>query len=393
MKNSKPAIFALISILIVLIISCNKNNQSFQIKLKTKNYLNAPPFWGMSNIFFDKIDDNKFIIPKNCLNPEIAIIIENQILDPVYILRYTSSDTLVYIVDTDADLDFTDEKPIIFDQQYKSIKIANVKISTRFRNSKSRRTIQAFYQILYEKQWVYARIREFKEGIFRYKSKDFHFEISTPSRDYPFYDKESIITVDFNNDGIFQRQSVLKGDTIILRETINPKYPFLIGNSNFEISKIDSAGNNLTLFMSDKTESISVGYKAPVFQATNIYNDSLILLPDTSGIELIEFWSIYCPNSEIAHNELKEIVSQYKNKLKYIVIAREDDLKILKKYLDSNPINSDLITSSESGWQIYDKTIATPCFYLIQNKKIIFSDIGYKSIPVLKEILNRLNWL
>jgi len=347
----------------------------------------------MSNIFFsDKIDKN-FTFPENCLNPEIASIIENQILEPVFLMRYKLNDSLVYMVDTDADLDFKEEKPLVFDKSYKTIKIADVGIITRMKDPESSKEIKAAYQILYEKQWVYARLAEYKEGTFRFRGKDYHFQLYSTSRDCPFYDKKSIIAIDFNNDGIFQRQSVLNGDTLILRETINPKYPFHISSSGFEISSIDPTGNDITLSISDKRESISQGYDAPLFQATNIMDESLITLPDRGYIELLEFWSVYCPNSEIAHNELKEIVSQYKNKLKYIVIARENDHNILKKYLDSNLLNSDLIVTSEKGWQIYNEAIATPCFYLIRNGKIIFSDIGYKSIPVLKEILNRLNLL
>lgn len=393
MKYLKPQFLILSLILLFLIVSCKNNDPSFEIRLETRKYLNTPPFWGMSNIFFSKETDKNFIFPENCLNPEIASIVENKIVEPVYLMRYRLNDSLVYMVDTDADSDFKEEKTLVFNKSYKTIRIADVGIKTRLKDPGSRKVIKAVYQILYENQWVYARLAEYKEGTLRIKGKDYHIQLYSPSRDCPFYDKKSTIAVDLNNDGVFQRQSVLNGDTLILRETINPEYSFTVSASNFEISSIDPTGNNITLLSSDKRESISPGYDAPPFQATNILDGSLITLPDTGNIDLLEFWSVYCPNSGIAHNELMKIITPYKTKLKYIVIARENDPELVNKYFESNQLDADLIVTSEKGWQIYNEAIVTPCFYLIRNGKIIFSDIGYKSIPVLKEVLNRLNLL
>ncbi|MEW6127965.1 MAG: TlpA disulfide reductase family protein [Acidobacteriota bacterium] len=368
---------------------------------------------GISNIFFSKPKISGKIsygFSKKLKDVEYATIVDNNPrnplmvdskprnffsdLVPIGIIRYkNSAGETEYVVDTDADFDFTREKKLTF-QTFGDMRIADVKIRVRV-NVPFRPDFKPIgdYQIILSKDgYVYARISEYRQGNIKIGQNSYKIIIRPSSRNNPSFDLSSntICLLDFNQDGEFTERWQLdsKGE-IIANEEIKISNPFMIDGERFRIAELDEAGTKLKIVSSNEETSISNGFKAPDFSLKGIDNSSFDLRSLKGKIVLLEFWSITCPFCQRILPEVNSLIKKNKNEdFVAIAVARENDIAEVNKYLAQNPREAKVALSNEEIWQTYNRPTITPTYYLLDKKGVIRLS-GYGAYTDLIKIIDK----
>lgn len=87
---------------------------------------------------------------------------------------------------------------------------------------------------------------------------------------------------------------------------------------------------------------------------------------DRGKVTLIEFWSVNCPYSEKARAALNELAKRQQGRnFTWVALARENDVRIVRRHLMSHPMNATLVLYDSAAWAVYNPSVATPLFYLI----------------------------
>src|SRR5207247_9076964 len=88
-----------------------------EVKLEKRTLPSIGKLEGISNIFFRPLKDSRFQCPPDWKEIEIAAILDNKALLPIYAVRYKEiSGQIKYVVDTDGDMDCRNETPLQFQQ-------------------------------------------------------------------------------------------------------------------------------------------------------------------------------------------------------------------------------------------------------------------------------------
>ena len=103
-----------------------------EISLEKERLPNEGRLAGISNIFFSPPDDEGLRYPAHWDNVEVATIASGKGFEPIYALRYTDeTGTVQHMIDTDADLIFTEQRPLYFQVQDKRMYVLSCGGHTR----------------------------------------------------------------------------------------------------------------------------------------------------------------------------------------------------------------------------------------------------------------------
>ncbi len=345
-----------------------------------------------SNIFFED-PDKDFIYPPEWENPEIAVLSRGDEFKNIHVLRHENNkgDT-TYYVDTNANLDFTDEDSLHFvRQENRSVSDALVNIYPEALNTDS---IAVYFQVLKIDDWRFGRISEYRTGTLNADGESFDILLRPRSKEKPVYQRApgTVLFLDANKNGEFEDQwQITDEGTLVSSEKINITQPFLINGNTFEVSYIDSIGSQITLQTSNETEAPVRGLMAPNFQATDLEGNEHNLHSYFGKPVLLEFWSKYCPYCKEVRPDLNQLKEDYGEDLTLITMARETDRNELKEHLKENPKRGIFVLRNEEAWNTFNPITATPTFYLIDSDGTIKMKVrGSGKLEVIEETLQDL---
>lgn len=344
-----------------------QENDKIEIILHKEILPSESPLWGLSNIFFRNVEKLKVSYPEEWQNVEIAGVLENRDYKPVYCIKHkdTTGD-FKYVLDTDADLDFSDEKALHFEKKEKlAFAGAEVKISVIKENGSN--TYSMNYQIVTsEEDYIYARINEFRRGNLQIDQKVYPVILRPGGRGHPCFDLTAATQcfIDYNADGDFSQQwSIDENQQILKSEQIPLSMPFMIENNKYQASKIDIFGNRLEFQSSNLEESTSLGFKAPAFEVTTFEGKTYSLDELQGKTILLEFWSPDCPYSERVRPWIDSMVKKNSTHnliiLSVMIRPNEEDVKT---FLKDHSIKSIIVQANNRIQDIYNPRIITPVF-------------------------------
>jgi thiol-disulfide isomerase/thioredoxin len=384
---------ALLFFLVNSIISVNAQTVVLKKQLLPSN----GKLEGITNIFFQKTEDQKIDIGKQWKNLEIASVIENKELVPIKALRYqASSGEINYLVDTDGDRSFNDETQLNF-RPNGEVQVADVLLKIK-RIGEKGTSFPVNYQIITSKDgYVYARIAEFRRGEIMVSGKSFAIYLKPASRNTPLYDLSPATTfmIDLNQNQDFSLQwKLTDANKILPSEEFNLSQPFKIGEDKFRVIELDALGKRLKIAATTEEVSLAVGFKSPAFNFKgldgNVYDSSNL----KGKTILLEFWAVSCPfckqilphiNLYLEKNKRPDLIA--------LATSREITAEEIKPYLEKNPKQSTVVLYDKAAWQIFNQQMITPTYYIIDKDGIVrFSGKGASPelIDVMDAILKML---
>ncbi len=358
----------------------------------------GPPRWaGMTNIFFDSIPSairDSVRLGRGWTAVQLADVVQGEGLVTVYAARFKPPGThkVRYVVDTDGDLDFTNEQPLTFGHSNK-LEVADLVINVRARSGAHRRV--PYQVLLSDDGYTYARIADYRQGWARLGGRAYAVRVRSVYRNHPFYgaDDGTVFAIDLNGDGSIteQRDATVLGSPASA-EQVEPGAPFLLSGRQYEISGIDSAGSRLTFRPSTARVAAAVGFEAPDLTARLLSGTAYRLADDRGKVVLLEFWSVNCPYSETARAPLNELAARLRGKeFKWIALAREDEPSVLQAHLQKHPMSAAVALHDSAAWAVYDHVIATPFFYVVdKDGRIQFRAPGVSAVPAVAATVTKL---
>lgn len=377
-----------------LFFGCSNGKDEIKINLERiiTEAETVESFPGLSNIFFETPEKN-FNYQEGWSNPEVAILSEGKGFKTVHVLRYSQGNgNFKYCVDTDSDLDFTDETRLNFVQRGERA-IADVLVTIK-PNDTSLEDMPVYFQIMVLEKWTYGIISEYRQGNITINGDTFDLILRPRFRNHPIYSDSSgttfLIDSDFN--GSYTRQwEITDENKLLASEEIDITQPFQINGKKYEVKNIDSEGNFLTIIGSDTEIAPVQGFKTPDFVAENLEGKPKSLTDFLDKPVLLEFWSTSCPFCEQVRPELNKIKELYSNNINLVIMAREKDKSEIKEHLKEYPKQGHFLLHSDKAWDTYNPILATPTFYLIDNTgTVIIKTSGANTINVIKEKLEEI---
>lgn len=383
-----------ILIISFLILSCNTQSEKNKIELErviTKAGT-AESFPGLSNIFFQDPEQD-FIYPDDWVNPEVAVLSKGEDFKTVYALRHENEEGKTrYYVDTNSNLDFTDEDSLTFVRQGERA-IADVLVNVQ-PNDLQIESIPVHFQIMERGKWTFGLISEYRKGNITINGKTYSIILRPRSRNTPFYTLSpgTNFLIDSNSDGEYTRQWKLNDTNEILsNEQVDITQPFSVDEETYRVENIDIEGNYLTIHNSEIEKAPVTGFKTPDFVATDIADNTQNLSSYLDKIVLLEFWSTTCPFCEQVRPDLNSIAEQYNNDLNLVIMARESEKTKIEGHLKKYPKKGDFLLHSKEAWDKFNPIMATPTFYLIDKTGTIkIKTSGANTIAVIKKKLREL---
>lgn len=384
----------LISFLFFVFITCLYSfslcAQEIEVVLHKEEMPDEGPYWGMSNIIFSDLGDKKILFFSEWQDIKIAGIMESNDYKPIYCIRYKSlSGETKYILDTDGDMDFRDEKILEF-KKYGILSIAEVQVKIQPLLEKN--YLLNYHVIISDDGYTYALINEIRKGTLNIGNKNYSIIIHPGWRGHPRFDtsESTLCLVDFNKDGEFSmRWGQDKSGKITMPEQIALTRPFFLGGKKYEVQSVDLMGTKLVLQRSEVKIATSVGFIAPEFSVYTFDGKSYNLKELLGKVILLEFWSEDCPYSERVRPWVNSIVKNY-NRDDFIVLSimLRPDESAYKTHLKKYSMSSIVVQSNEKLMKMYNPRIATPVFYIIDTEGIIkFNGAGASVIDIIEKIL------
>jgi thiol-disulfide isomerase/thioredoxin len=385
-RNMRYVVLALI----VVLASANLHAQTadfneITVALEKKTFPSTGLLTGISNIFFQKSDDQNLRLSKNWKEVELAKMFENPKFLAVNALRFKDAKGKTqYVVDTNGDLDFRKEKILNF-QTFGEMEIADVVIQLRPAKSNGTKPRNTDYQIVLSKNgYIYARVSEYRQGNFRVGQNTYKIFLRPRTRGTPFFELSgnTLCLLDFNQDGDFaERWQVTENGEVVATEEINLSNPFILKGEKLKVVGMDEPGKQLTIARSTEEFSISEGFKAPDFSLKGLGNDSFNLQNLKGKIVLLEFWSINCPFCQRILPEVNTLIEKNKQEdFVSVAVARESDIAEINKYLTKNAYQAEIALNDGKIWQIYNSQFITPTYYLLDKEGVVrFSGYGANS--------------
>lgn len=345
-----------------------------------------------SNIFFEDPDKN-FNFPSEWENTEVAVLSRGDEFKNIHVLRHENNkgDT-TYYVDTNANLDFTDEDSLHFIRhEDRSVADALVDIYPETSNTDS---IPVHFQIIKIDNWRYGRISEYRTGTLDVGGESFDILLRPRFKEKPIYQRTpgTVLFIDANKNGEFEdKWQITDEGTLVSRENIDITQPFLINGNKYEVSYIDSTGSQITLQTSNETEAPVRGLTAPNFQATDLEGKEHDLHSYFGKPILLEFWSKYCPYCKEIRPDVNQLEEEYSGDIILMTMARETDRDELKEHLKENPKQGIFVLRNDEVWNTFNPITATPTFYLIDSDGIIkMKGRGAGKLDIVEKMLQDL---
>jgi thiol-disulfide isomerase/thioredoxin len=356
------------------------------IKLRQKYCTIDDNSW-KHNIFFDDVRNEKIKYPSEWKNVQIALLIGNKGYIPVYIIMYSDSEGDKYRIDSNSNLDFSDDKDLYFKTQ-DALKYSETTINVCDESNKYHFPIH--YRISFEGKYSYAMISEYREGEITVKGKIYKLQLKL-GRGEIIYDLSgaAYILIDINGDSIIKERSEIKSSgEILLNEEFSLTDPFVIDDQKYEAAEISKDGYNLVLKKSLKNSAPSVGFEMPDIALKDFDGKEHSLIEYRGKMILLQFWSANCPHAESIREDINKIIKQSNNHCVSINIPLEKDTDEIKKYLSNHMSESTFLLADEATKDKFNPQGNTPLFYILDgNGKIIFKELGSNCISVIRALI------
>lgn len=351
---------------------------------------------GIHNIFFSLPDDEGLRYPPQWDSVEVAKVASGKGFEPIYAIRYTDETGAVqHMIDTDADLNFTEERPLYFQAQDKRA-IANVRVQIHPTSKSSATSYEIDYQIIKsEDGYTYARISEYRSARLDVNGQSYGVVLRPSSKDDPFFSlsPRTRLFIDQNQDGNLEEGWIVTEDgTVLATEEVDITKPFMLKGQPYVVSDLDSLGTRLLLETSDVEVAPAVDFTAPELGASGLDGTQHQLGDYRGKVVLLEFWSVYCSFCEHVRPQLNLLDEQYSSdEFAVLAIAKESDKEEIINHLNEHPKEATVLLYDESAWQEFNLLTATPTFYLIDRKGIIkLQGRGVSIIESLKVLVEEL---
>jgi hypothetical protein len=200
----------------------------------------------MTNIFFDSIPSairGSVRLDRSWTDVQLADVVSGDGLVTIYAARFkrpAAADTQ-YVVDTNGDLDFTNEQPLVF-RSVNTLRVADLDIDVRTKAG-TRRHVP--YQVLLGDGYTYARIAEYGAGVAQLGRREYAVKVRNAYRNHPFYvrNEGTVLFLDMDGDGrIAEYPDGTARGLGFGPEQVDINSPFLLAGQPYEILEIDSAG-------------------------------------------------------------------------------------------------------------------------------------------------------
>ena len=328
-------------------------------------------FIGITNIFFEAVQDEDLNLLPEWDGVEVAEVASGEEFRPVYAIRYSdAADSVHYLLDTDTDLDFTDEEPLRF-RKVGGVVVADAEVRIRPPAGTGDATFNptAYQMIRSDDGYVYARISEYRRGWVEVGGESFEVALRPSGRNEPLFavSPNTLLFIDQDQDGAFQeRWAVSDSGAVVETESADVTGPFLLGEQPFEVVEVNPDGTRLVLQPSEAEVAPTAGFTAPALSAYDL-NGNLHRLSDYTGRAVVlEFWSVHCPFCERARPQLNAIAEQFGGSdFEVIAIAREADAEEVHRHLKDHPKDATILLYDEAAWEEFNPQGATPTIYLI----------------------------
>lgn len=389
-------------------VGCGDPDSSITVSLHAGRLATPPdaPLQGLSNIFFVAPDSDAAAtalrIPDHWQDVAVASVLALDGMNPVYAARYgAAGGAKQYVVDTDGDLDLSDEQPLAFaSEERRQIAVVDILIPPGAEPPMPSRMVP--YQIVISEgaRYTYARIVEDRRGVLEIDGASYDVMLRPRFRNYPFYSMSdgTVMFVDHNRDGQFdQRAALTQGGVPVASEEVSLVQPFLLDGRGFEVTHVDSGGASVTLTPVVVAQAPSVGYDAPDLLARTFDGAERHVGDLRSKVVLVEFWSTSCSFSERARPTLNEIAAQHHaDGFVWLAIARETDAGEVGDFLREHPRDAQVVVADSTVWQEYNPELATPTYYVIDQDGVIrLRERGASSAEVVARVVEELvssNW-
>jgi peroxiredoxin len=367
-----------ISVLLGLICADKARAQtSIQSVLLEKKLLPVNgPLTGMSNLFFAPLEDKRFRYPAGWKHAEVSPLLENPACAPVSVIRYKINSGLTnYVVDTNADLDFSTEKSLEF-RQAETLRVADFQVTVRPKSASAGPSRSVSYQIiLSDDGYVYGRISEYRQGQIRIDDKSYQLRLTARNRNTPSFNLsgDSVCAIDIDGDGEFtSRWHLSKTGEILPNEQIELSSPFMLGQRKLGFVELDKAGAFLKIQPSVEEISISPGFRAPDFTLKGLEEEQYTLASLKGKIVLVEFWSVNCPVCRRVLPEVNTLIEKNRGAdFVALAVAREENAEEIKANLREHQRSALIALYDRSAWQTFDRAIITPTYYLLDKQGVI----------------------
>ena len=209
----------------------------------------------MSNLFFSLPNNEGLQYSAQWDAVEVAEVASGKGFEPIYAIRYTDElRTVQYLVDTNADLDFTEERPLHFESPAK-LAIAKARVQIRPTTKVSTTSYEVDYQILKsEDGYTYARISEYRSARLDVNGQSYGVELRSTGKNHPLFSLSpgTLLFIDQNQDGILEESwTVTEDGTVLATEEVDITKPFMLNGQPYEASDLDPFGSRLVLGSSD----------------------------------------------------------------------------------------------------------------------------------------------
>lgn len=337
----------------------------------------APTQWrGITNLFYQPIvgatrDSVRTLA--SWTDADLDDVISSPSVRRVPILRFRASgDTAFrFAIDTVGNLDFTGAPMLSFTRQGKVL-VASIDLTIRSASGSWRRVP---YQILRSNDgYTYARIAEYRTGLFVINGDSFAVRVRNSTRGHPFFgvNTGTVFLVDMNRDGQFSETAALTVDgRPVAAEQVIASTPFELSGQFYELSAIDSSGTTLRIRRSHREFAVAVNRRAPELKAKVISGGEFVLSRQVGKLVLISFWATDCPHSERIRVAANELVTRYGTSFTWMAMAKDTSRKTIEKHLTDHPINGVVALPDSSAWTTYNPMDATPVFVIVDRRGIV----------------------
>jgi cytochrome c biogenesis protein CcmG, thiol:disulfide interchange protein DsbE len=392
-KTIIPITLILIPVLFLNALPGYTQEESITITLEKASYPQNEPLWGISNIEFQDAGGIQIICPPEWTDLQIATVLESKDYLPVSCLSLKDiQGEEQYVLDTDADFDFSDE-PVLKFQKRKNMSIAGADILIQPLDGTPSYT--RYYEIIIGvKGNSYARIAEYRKGMLRLDKKEYPIILRPIRRNKPAFDLSAgtQCLIDLDRDGDFSlRWRPDRSGNIIAPEQVPLNAPFRIDDQTYQATDVDIHGKKLVIEPVSVKTAPSIGFQAPAFEVTTFDNKTYSLKDFEGQTFLMEFWSPDCRFSEKVRSWVEYIVSKYGDRLTVLSIMIEPDKTEYEEFLKNHTMSSLAVQANDNLKESYNPGSTTPTFFVIdKNGTIQFKGAGISVIEVVDKLLGNI---
>ena len=187
------------------------------------------------------------------------------------------------------------------------------------------------------------------------------------------------IYIDYNKDNFFNKRTYLDHDSnLVFREKFNLTDPFFLGNNSFTISKVGDDGKSISLSEYSSPNEPFLGFNAPDFSVINLTGETINLSDNPNMILILHFWSTSCPPCEIVRPYLNQLASKYSQRgdIRFLAITLDTDMKVIKRYLETRPINYEVVILSKKMEADYNAKTFPRDIIINKHGEIVFDETG-----------------